>query len=469
MRNQFAFLVIMILAPLGFLRAEIRLPSVLASHMVLQQNSTVKIWGWSAPAEKILIQTSWNNKLDSTVGTRDANWSITIQTPAAGGPYTISLTGENKIILEDIMVGEVWVCSGQSNMEWGYRQGLKDIRDELPTCYNPSIRFFNIQKSTADYPQENCPGDWAVCDSNSLKSFSAIGYFFGKKLNSELNVPIGLINDNWGGTPAEVWTPAQAIAGNQHLEESARQLKAYNWWPYLPGKAYNAMIAPITNFPIAGALWYQGEGNTIYPYAYSELLNMMVDSWRKAWDKNFPFYYVQIAPFHYGNHNVGALIREEQTKSMNHGKMGMVVISDLVDDTTNIHPKNKKDPALRLAAWALADTYHREGINYKSPFFKSMSIEKGKAIIEFETGGSELVARDKKISQLFVAGTDKIFHPADASIDHGRLIVWNKQVSNPVAVRYGFSNAGIGNLFNKNGLPVGPFRTDNWEIDVAAN
>jgi sialate O-acetylesterase len=367
------------------------------------------------------------------------------------------------------MIGEVWVCSGQSNMEWGYRQGLKDIRDELPTCYNPGIRLFNIQKSTAEYPQEDCAGQWAVCDSNSLKIFSAIGYFFGKKLNTELKVPIGLINDNWGGTPAEVWTPSNVISDNQHLKESALQLKAYNWWPYLPGKTYNAMIAPITNFTIAGALWYQGEGNTVYPYSYSELLNAMVDSWRKAWGKNFPFYYVQIAPFHYGNHNIGALIREEQTKSMSHGRMGMVVISDLVDDTTNIHPKNKKDPALRLAAWALANTYQREGIKYSSPFFKAINIDKGKAIIEFNMDGSDLVTRGKKVTELFIAGSDKMFYPAEASIDHNRLIVWSKQVANPVAVRYEFSNAGIGNLFNKDGLPVGPFRTDTWELDVSTN
>ena len=469
MRNHFFYLAILILTPGLLLKAEIRLPSILANHVVLQQNSNTKIWGWSAPGEKILIQTSWNNRLDSTVGSRDANWIFNIQTPAAGGPYTITLTGENKIILEDIMIGEVWVCSGQSNMEWGYRQGLKDIRDELPTCYNSAIRFFNIQKVTSDHFQENCPGQWAVCDSNSLKSFSAIGYFFGKKLNAELKVPIGLINDNWGGTPAEVWTPSHVISENPRLEEAARQLKAYNWWPYLPGKTFNAMIAPITNFSIAGALWYQGEGNTAYPYAYSELLNAMVDSWRKAWDKNFPFYYVQIAPFHYGNHNIGALIREEQTKSMNHGGMGMVVISDLVDDTTNIHPKNKKDPALRLAAWALANTYHREGIKYSSPFFKSITVNKGKAVIAFDTGGQDLMCRDKKVTELYIAGADKTFYPAEASIDHNQLIVWSKQVPIPVAVRYGFSNAGIGNLFNKDGLPVCPFRTDNWEVDVSAN
>ena len=469
MRNQFFYLIIFILAPAIFLKAEIRLPSVMGNHMVLQQKSVVKIWGWSAPAEKILILTSWNNKSDSTVATRDANWMINIETPPAGGPYSITLSGENRIVLEDIMVGEVWVCSGQSNMEWGYRQGLKEIQDELATCANSSIRFFNVQKATADFPQENCAGEWAVCDSNSLKSFSAIGYFFGKKLHAELGIPIGLVNDNWGGTPAEVWTPAQAIAGSQPLVDAARKQKAYNWWPFIPGKTYNAMIAPITNFTIAGALWYQGEGNTVYPYAYSQLLNLMVDSWRKAWNKNFPFYYVQIAPFHYGNRNVGAIIREEQTKSMNHGGMGMVVISDLVDDTMNIHPKNKKDPALRLAAWALADTYHREGVNYKSPFFRSVSFDKGKAIIEFDLSGSDLVSREKKIKELYIAGEDRIFYPAVASIEHNRLIVWSKQVSSPVAVRYEFSNGGMGNLFNKNGLPVGPFRTDDWELDVSAN
>lgn len=468
MRAMTSFFTVLLLLQSILSMANIRLPAILGNNMVLQQQSIVKLWGWAAPGEKIFVQISWNNKTDSTTATRDANWQINIQTPSAGGPYSINISGENRIVLSNIMIGEVWVCSGQSNMEWGYMQGLQDIKDELPICNNPQIRFFNIPKTTADYPQDDCMGEWTVCDSNSLKSFSAIGYFFGKKLNQELKVPVGLINDNWGGTPAEVWTPAESINSNPVLEKASKLLKAYNWWPYLPGKTFNGMIAPVTNFYIAGALWYQGEGNTINAATYTELLNTMVDAWRKAWNKDFPFYYVQIAPFHYGNRNVGALIREAQTRSMNHGGMGMVVISDLVDDTTNIHPKNKKDPALRLADLALSETYHRGGIPYKSPFYKNLTVKGAELIISFDNAGGGLIMKGKKISDLYIAGADKIFYPAEGKLDHDRLIVWNKQVSAPIAVRYAFSNTGMGNLFSIQGLPVAPFRTDDWELDTSA-
>jgi len=199
--------------------ADIRLPSVLGNNMVLQQQSTVKLWGWSSPAEKIFITTSWNNKTDSVVATRDANWQIAIQTPAAGGPYSITFRGSNQIILENVLIGEVWVCSGQSNMEMNGGWGLKDIKAALPTSYNKNIRFFYIPKTTSDYPQDDCKGSWEICDSNTVKAFSAAGYFFGKKLNKDLNVPIGLINSNWGGTAAEVWTPAEVVYNNDSLKK----------------------------------------------------------------------------------------------------------------------------------------------------------------------------------------------------------------------------------------------------------
>ena len=191
--------------------ANIRLPNVINNNMVLQQQSAVKLWGWAGPAEKIYITTSWNNKLDSTIATRDANWMIMVQTPAAGGPYTITLKGGNTIVLNNVLIGEVWVCSGQSNMEMNDGWGLPDIKAALPTCANSNIRFFTIPKTTSKFPQDNCGGEWLNCDSNTLKNFSAVSYFFGKKLNGDLNVPIGLISSNWGGTPAETWAETEAI------------------------------------------------------------------------------------------------------------------------------------------------------------------------------------------------------------------------------------------------------------------
>ena len=282
-----------------------------------------------------------------------------------------------------------------------------------------------------------------------------------------MNVPIGLINANWGGTPAEVWTPADLVNNDPELKASAEKQQPYDWWPKTPGATFNGMLTPVTNFSIAGAIWYQGEGNTIAPYTYGKLLTTMIDSWRKAWKKNIPFYYVQIAPFTYENNFIGSIIREQQTKAMMHDNVGMAVITDLVDDTTDIHPKNKHEVGYRLANWALAETYHQPGIVYKSPIYKSIDVEKDKAIISFDNVPTGLMSKDNNITALYIAGADKVFYPAMAKVENAKLIVWSKQVAQPVAVRFSFSNAGIGNLFSKEGLPVAPFRTDDWELDTS--
>ena len=446
-------------------KANIRLPNVINNNMVLQQQSGVKLWGWAGPAEKVYITTSWNNKLDSTIATRDANWMITLQTPAAGGPYTIILKGGNTIVLNNVLIGEVWVCSGQSNMEMNYGWGLPDIKAALPTCANSNIRFFTIPKTTSKYPQDNCGGEWLNCDSNTLKNFSAVAYFFGKKLNGNLNVPIGLISTNWGGTPAETWAEAEAINNDKELKAAAEKLQPYDWWPYASGAAFNGMVAPITNYNIAGAIWYQGESNTISPDTYSKLLTTMIGTWRKAWNKAFPFYYVQIAPYTYDIKFVSAIVREQQTKAMAFPNVGLVVITDLVDNVKDIHPKNKLDVGNRLANWALAETYRKEGFVYKSPMYKSMEVQRNKAIITFDNAPNGLKASDQYISEIYIAGPDKVFFGATAKIEKNKLIVSSPEVSNPAAVRFAFNNAAIGNLFSKEGLPVNPFRTDDWELN----
>jgi sialate O-acetylesterase len=447
------------------LKANIRLPNVINNNMVLQQQSTVKLWGWAAPNEKVFVTTSWNNKADSVITTRDARWLINVQTPAAGGPYTITLKGENAIVLNNVLIGEVWVCSGQSNMEMNYNWGLPDVAAALPDCANSNIRFFYIPKSTSKYPQDNCGGEWVNCDSNTLKSFSAVGYFFGKKLNADLNVPIGLINSNWGGTPAETWTATEAISNDPDLKAAAAKQQPFDWWPYEPGATFNAMIAPISNYNIAGAIWYQGESNTIAPDTYSKLLTTMIGTWRKAWDKELPFYYVQVAPYSYDNKYVSSIIREQQTKAMSYPKVGMAVITDLVDDIKDIHPKNKHTVGERLANLALAETYNKQGLLYKSPMYKNMEVQKNKAIISFDNAPNGLMAKDKMITEIYIAGADKIFYAAIAKIDNNKLVVSSAKVAQPVAVRFAFSNKATSNLFSKEGLPVNPFRTDDWELE----
>lgn len=451
---------------ISFTFAQLRLPSVIGDNMVLQQQSSVTLWGWSGPSQKIMITSSWNNKTDSAIATRDAKWKIMLQTPAAGGPYTVTIkAGTDVISLKNVYIGEVWVCSGQSNMEYNsFYKGSTDIQPELKNAPNNNIHLFREPRTTAMYPQDDSKGEWTIADSNSLKFFSEAAYFFAKKLNSEMKVPVGLIEAAWGGTPAETWTPAAAVNSDEELKEAAHKQSPSNGWPYWPGYTYNAMIAPITNYNIAGAIWYQGEGNTAAPNTYAKLLTSMIKSWRNAWDKDFPFYLVQIAPFTYGTKYSGSIIQEQQTKVLALENTGMVVTTDLVPDTTDIHPPMKKAVGERLAAIALVKTYHKTGTGYVSPMYKSMIVEGNKATITFDNANEGLVMKGTAISEIFIAGNDKMFYPANAKINGNKLTVWSDNVKQPVAVRFGFSNAAVGNLFSKSGLPVAPFRTDEWDL-----
>lgn len=446
--------------------SNVRLPSIISSNMVLQQQSKVKFWGAADPNEKISITTSWNNKAYEAVATNNARWEVLIETPTAGGPFTITLKGKNTIVLNNILIGEVWVCSGQSNMEM--RLGsLQDIKEEAPVAYNPNIRFFDIPKTTSLHQQDNCEGEWTFCDSNTIKSFSAVGYYFGKNLNKNLNVPIGLVDVSWGGTAAEVWTPDSIIYADPVLKQAASKISIPGGRPYIPGYAYNGMIAPITNYDIAGAIWYQGENNTGQAKTYAKLLPTMIDSWRNAWKKEFPFYLVQIAPYKYGIKNSGAILREAQTQvADHHPHTGMVVITDLVADTNDVHPTNKKDVGLRLANLALAETYHKDGIVYKSPSFKSLSVKGNKATIVLDHAEKGLVIKGKTATEFVIAGEDQVFYPADVTIKNNTLIVSSKEVKAPVAVRFSFRNTAVGNVFGKDGLPLAPFRTDTWEVEM---
>ena len=442
--------------------AKVRLPNIIGSHMVLQQKSKVKLWGWAAASESITIKTTWDTTTYKVIATNGANWETEINTPAAGGSYTITIEGENKIILEDVLIGEVWVCSGQSNMEWSGDQDLKESIDEAPKANQPEIRLFYVNKSTSLYPQDNLEGKWVVCSPESMIHFSAIGYFFGKKINSSIKTPVGLINSNWGGTPAETWTPAYVIEKDPIIKKGAESLGQYAWWPSNTAIAYNAMIAPLTKFSISGVLWYQGESNVSSYYSYEQLFTGMIDAWRAAWNKNFPFYFVQIAPYTYGNNINGALLRETQTKASKHPNTAMVVVSDLVPDTTNIHPTLKIEVANRLANIALKNIYNQNMGVVNGPLYESMQIEKEKAILSFSNMGTGLMCKDKELNHFEIAGADQLFVPGTAKIVGDKIIVTNKNIKSPVAVRYAFNNTAIGNVFNKEGLPLNLFRTDNW-------
>jgi len=468
MRRLFYRIVVLCFLGTGILgaNAEVRLPSVLGSHMVLQQKSEVNLWGWCAPSEKIIVKASWDTTQYVTKGTSGAKWTLKIKTPSAGGPYSITIN--EKMVLEDVMIGEVWICSGQSNMEWGGNQKLKQSLDEAPTANNRNIRFFYVQKSTSDYLQDDLNGSWKVCTPEEMIHFSAIGYFFGKKIQGELNLPVGLINCNWGGTPAEVWTPKETIEKDPVLREAALKQNPSDGWPIIPGATYSAMISPLTKFRIAGAIWYQGESNTQQYSTYARLMSKMIGSWRDAWGYNFPFYYVQIAPFAYGNNNIGVLLREQQTNCLSIPRTGMVVVHDLVDDVNNIHPVRKIEVANRLANLALSDFYGVKGLVTKYPMYRGMIIEKNRIRILFDNVPNGLMATGKDLSEFYVSGADQKFLFANAKIEGNTVIVWNKAIKVPVAVRFAFGNTAIPNLFSKEGLPVNLFRTDNWEVNTNA-
>ena len=437
--------------------ANVSLPNIFGDNMVLQRNSEVKMWGWANPKEEIKLISSWNNQEYKVTANNQAQWELKIKTPEAGGPYTISIKGYNEIVLKNILIGEVWVCSGQSNMEMSASWGIDNGEEEVKNATNPTIRFFTVSKLTATTPQNNLLGNWTESTPETMKNFSAVGYFFAKHLQEDLkNVPIGLISSNWGGTPAEIWMPEEVVQNDAVLLENAKKLNEQEYGPRQPGRAYNAMIYPIVGFKIAGTLWYQGESN-VGSEVYDKTLSALITSWRKVWQDDFPFYYVQIAPFKNGSNNFSnVIVRNSQRKLLKEiNNTGMVVISD-VSDTIDIHPKDKKSVGIRLANLALANTYKTNSKLVNGPLFKGIKIEKNKAIVSFDYADG-LYFENKKSNQFEVAGADGIFYTAEASIKNDQVILTSKKVVNPAKVRFAWGNTIQSDLFNRANLPASCF------------
>lgn len=447
------------------MQAQVSLPSIFANHMVLQQKSEVPVWGWGTASSTIRVVGSWAPKdtVTAVVGS-DGHWKTALKTDGAGGPYTLTVMGGGKKVFNDVMLGEVWLCSGQSNMEWTPSHSLINAQEEIAAANHPNIRFFHIPKRGANDPQNNCDATWAVCTPEVMKQTSSIAYFFGRNLKDSLNVPVGLIVSAWGGTPAEVWLPKEDAMSNEAIR-SVVPTKTYPWWPIESGVLYNQMIHPIIPYALAGSIWYQGESNQDHASSYAVLLKTMIERWRKNFGKEFPFYIVQIAPHTYKSVDNGpARIREaEEWVSRNVAQSGLVVISDLVEDVANIHPIDKQHVGLRLANMALGNSYGKLVTGYASPLFEGMTTEKNKAIVSFIHAEKGLVCKGKQIEGVQIAGEDGAFVAARAQIKGNQLIVSSPEVKNPQAVRYCFDDATIGNLFSKEGLPVAPFRSDrNW-------
>jgi len=443
-----------------YAQADVQLPAIIGDHMVLQQKAKVTLWGWTTnPTERVDIRVDWDTTrymARAVLG----RWAIQVATPAAGGKHEISFTTNgNSLKVKDVVFGEVWVFSGQSNMEWSGTQNLQESLDEMPNATNEDLRFFYIPKSTSNYPQDDVRAKWVICNPTDMKAFSAIGYFFGKKLNQQLKVPMGLISSNWGGTRAEVWVARDTVMKKPHF------VKAIGNSVNTVGLNYNAMIAPIVNYNIAGVLWYQGESNVGQYGSYTELMNDLILNWRSAFKKNIPFYFAQIAPYSkYGDHNFGAKLREAQTENLKMENTAMVVLTDLVPDVTNIHPTIKVEVATRFANLALVKHYGQEAGPIFYPKYDRLKVEKGKIRVYFKELNGKLMTKDgADPSHLMIAGEDKVFHPAQGKIDGTSLVVSSPEVPNPVAVRYAFKNDDMPNLFSREGLPVNLFRTDNWD------
>ncbi|MEN6385280.1 MAG: sialate O-acetylesterase [Phycisphaerales bacterium] len=504
-QNISLFIFVFLLSSMS-LGTTIWLPSILSDNMVLQADTNAPIWGKAQPNSQITISCPWNKKgIVTTVQSDDkGKWAANIRTPKKAKQGIITITcGKDIRTISNVLVGQVWVCSGQSNMGWPVIKS-KDAEEELLKAKNRNIRLFTVKKSTANEPQEDCFGQWVECDPETVEQFSAVGYYFGKSLYSELHRPIGLINSSYGGTPAQAWTSKDAFENNSNLKEylavdanneankeifqnqynielkewKNEVMKAVASGKTAPGKPkeplelrdnrkcgrlFNAMINPLIPFAIKGAIWYQGESNASNAVGYRTLFPAMIADWRKIWNQgDFPFYFAQLS--NYGKvspQDNWPLIREAQTMTLALPNTGMAVTMDAGDFNT-VHPEDKQIVGTRLAFWALAKNYGYKKLTYSGPLYKGMKIEGDKIRIFFDYADGGLKAPKKETLKGFeIAGNDKKFLPANVKIDKQTILVWSEDIKNPNAVRYGWANWMPCNLYNMKNLPASPFRTDN--------
>lgn len=461
--------------PTVSISANITLPSIFGDNMVLQQKTDASIWGWAASGSNVQITGSWNNKKYSVKAGSDGKWKIKISTPVAGGPFEITLTDGHSITLKNVLIGEVWFCSGQSNMEMpmkGYKdQPIIGSNDAIFNSANNNIRIYTVPRSVQKQALDTSKTSyWKTATPENVNNFSATAYYFGRLLQQQLKVPVALINDSYGGSPAEAFMSRESLAAfpniKVHDAGSTEKLSNKN-----ATTLYNGMIHPIIGYSIRGCVWYQGETNYDRPIEYETLFPAMVSLWRKEWGQgDFPFYYVQIAPFNYRGYNVpvysekmnSAFLRDAQRKALNLiPASGMVVLMDKGEEG-NIHPADKETVGKRLAYLALGDSYQFKGFGFQSPVLDSINIAGNIATLKFKYAPNGLTSYGKTLSQFEIAGADKIFRPAKAVISRGNILVSSPDVPNPVAVRYAFRDFIVGELFNTEGFPVSSFRTDNW-------
>ena len=448
--------------------AEINLPAIFCDNMVLQQQTEAAIWGKADKNSSVKVTTSWNKKSYTTSASNDGTWKLKVTTPKAGGPYEITISDGKSLKLKNVLIGEVWVCSGQSNMEMpmkGFKnQPILGSLDAISLSSNPNIRLFTVKKATSLEPLDNFTGDWKTCSPENVSEFSATAYYFGLMLQKALNVPVGLINTSWGGTRIEPWISESGIKNFDWVKLPEKK-PVENLSPQTPTVLFNAMINPIVGYGMRGAIWYQGESNRNEPQNYRKLMPGLIENWRSVWGiGEFPFYFVQIAPFDYGPAGLNsAYLREAQLKASTAiPNVGMACIMD-IGEKDCIHPAGKEAGSKRLAFLALSQTYGIKGISGLSPVLKEMKVAEGVVKLSFDNAPNGLTAFGKELTCFEVAGANKRFFPAKAFLTGTGVTLFSPSVAEPVAVRYAFKDFITGDLFSTDGLPVSSFRTDEWE------
>lgn len=489
-------------------RADVRLPAIFSDHMVLERDVPVPVWGWAAPGESVTVSIA--GQTQTTTADNAGYWKIKLHEMSAANSLTLTVSGHNTIVVRDVLVGEVWLASGQSNMQLSVND-VWEAAKEKASATNQQIRMFTVARRPATTPQAECQGEWAVCSPETVGHFSAAAYFFGRELQQKLGVPVGLVHSSWGGTPIEAWTSMERQQAEPRLEPvmkfwektlavpydpataQAEYVKALEQWtnnvaklktegkpippkPQLredprlfknyPANLFNGMIAPIIPYAIRGAIWYQGENNTANNLArlYSVQLPLLIQDWRQRWDEgDFPFAWVQLpnfqapakAPVEINNWSV---VREAMLQSLAVTNTGMAITMD-VGDPKNIHPKNKQAVGHRLALWALADVYGQPGPS-SGPLPTGWQFDGGQVVVSFSHTDGGLVAHGGELKGFAITGADHHWVYAQARIQGNQVIVTSPEVKAPVAVRYDWATNPDGNLFNGAGLPASPFRTD---------
>ncbi|MCY2924342.1 MAG: sialate O-acetylesterase [Planctomycetota bacterium] len=459
----------------------VTLPNIIGSNMVLQAGVALPIWGWADPGEEVTV--SFAGQAKTATARADGKWMVVLdKVPTSDKPQKMIVKGADEIVLDNVLVGEVWVGSGQSNMEMAVG-GSKDGAAEAAAAQYPTMRLFLVPLTVAQAPADDVQGKWVECSPSTVGNFSAALYYFGRRLHSDLKVPVGLIASSWGGTLIEPWTPLAALEAQPEFKALADQAKtaaASEPVATAPGKRirqgggdnqaptvlFNGMIHPIVPFAIRGAIWYQGESNVLWECdgpLYAARMKALISGWRKAWGQGeFPFFFVQLAPW--SGYKDGELpkVWQAQGECLKIRNTGMAVITDVTGDVGNIHPPDKQSVGTRLALWALAKTYGHKDVVYSGPLCKGMTVMGPKAVLSFDYADGLKVREGEELTEFQLAGADKKFVPAKAVVQGDKVVVTAPGITRPVAVRFGWHKAANPSLCNGAGLPASPFRTDAW-------